>query len=114
VEVTTLFWITAAYISTVVLLLVSRFVNTISFTLFAGLFSAWVFILGGAHQLINGKITFSVVMGGVCVIGGIYINHCYLKLYKLNQQWKVVEESRKLLKVAYKERLKRMFWSVRN
>jgi len=107
-------YITWVYFFTLLLVLASYLKTKLSFTMGAGFFSAWVFILGGSHELVYGKTSFSIGMGAACVLGGVYLNQCYLKLCKINQEWKALEASSKILGRIREEKLKKMFWDLRN
>ena len=108
------FYITAAYFLTILLTLVACKVRKISFTLFNGFFAAWIFILGGTLELIYGKTSFGVFIGVATVLGGVYLNYLYLKLYRLIQEYKALETSSRMLKEEHNKKMKKIFWDVRN
>lgn len=107
-------WITAAYFFTIILSLSNFYVKKMSFTLFNGFFAAWVFILGGTHELVYGETSLAVFIGGVCVCGGVFLNHCYLKLHRLRQEYKAMEETLRVSKEDRDKKLRKLFWDVRN
>lgn len=107
-------WITGAYFFTIILGVVNHLVGKPSFTMFYLVFTAWIFILGGTHEVVYGEDAFTVFVGGACVLGGAYINHCFMNLRKLDQEREALEDACKVLKSINEEKLKRAFWSVRN
>lgn len=108
------FWIMVAYFFVMLLGFGTYLLKKISFTIFNGFIAAWVFILGGTHQLFFGETIITVVIGGGCVWTGFYLDHCYRELLKLDREVRVIEGFCKTLKEERDKKIKKQLWAVRN